>query len=63
MLGDLISVTTEIIEMKNVTITLNHRIYNGDKLLVEANVKLACIGRDGKPKRIPDEIIRVYEKV
>ncbi|NWF76104.1 MAG: tol-pal system-associated acyl-CoA thioesterase [Nitrospirae bacterium] len=61
MLGDIIEVTTELVEMKNVTITLNHQILRDDKVLVDSTVKVACIGRDGKPKRIPDEIRSVFE--
>lgn len=61
MLGDIIEVTTELIEMKNVTITLKHQILRDDNVLVDSTVKVACIGRDGKPKRIPDEITSVFE--
>jgi acyl-CoA thioester hydrolase len=55
VLGDLIDVTTEVQDVTNVTITLSHRIFRGETLLVEANVRLACIGKDGKPQRLPEE--------
>lgn len=61
MLGDIIEVTTELVEMKNVTITLKHQILRDDKVLVDSTVKVACIGRDGKPKRIPHEITSIFE--
>lgn len=60
MLGDIIGVTTELVEMKNVTITLKHQILRDDKVLADSTVRVACIGRDGKPKRIPDEITSVF---
>jgi len=55
VLGDIIDVTTEVRELSHVTITLTHRIFREGNLLVEASVKLACIGKDGKPRRLPEE--------
>jgi acyl-CoA thioester hydrolase len=56
VLGDIIDVTTEVRDVKNVTMTLSHRIFRKNDLLVEANVRLACINRDGRPQRLPEEI-------
>jgi acyl-CoA thioester hydrolase len=53
-LGEIIEVTTEVVEMTNATITLKHEILRVDTLLIEANVKVACITKDGKPQRLPD---------
>jgi acyl-CoA thioester hydrolase len=53
-LGEIIEVTTEVVEMTNATITLKHEILRVDILLIEANVKVACITKDGKPQRLPD---------
>jgi acyl-CoA thioester hydrolase len=53
-LGEIIEVTTEVVEMTNATITLKHEIFRVDTLLIEANVKVACITKDGKPQRLPD---------
>jgi acyl-CoA thioester hydrolase len=54
-LGDMIEVTTEIKELGNASLIINHNIFKKDALIVEASVKLACIGNDGKPRRIPEE--------
>lgn len=54
-LGEIIDITTEIIEITNVTIILRHQIFKDDTLLVEANVRIACINKDGKPQRLPSE--------
>ena len=54
-LGETIEVTTDVMEMTNVTVTLGHQIHIGADLLVEATVKIACINRDGKPQRLPAE--------
>jgi acyl-CoA thioester hydrolase len=53
-LGEIIEVTTEIIEITNATIVLKHQIFRDDTLLVEAEVRVACIDTDGKPRRIPE---------
>jgi len=55
VLGDLIDVTTEVREVTNVTITLRHQVFRENNLLVEATVRLACITKDGKPRRLPEE--------
>jgi len=55
-LGDILNISTDPIEIKNATITFLNRIFNKDDLLVEAKVTIACMGRDGKPKRFPEEI-------
>jgi acyl-CoA thioester hydrolase len=53
-LGEIIEVTTEVLEITNATINFKHEIFRDDTLLIEANVKLACITKDGKPQRLPD---------
>lgn len=55
VLGDVIDVITEVRDVTNVTITLSHRIFRENDLLVEATVRLACITKDGKPQRLPEE--------
>ncbi len=57
-LGDIIEVTTEILDIKNATITFLNKIYKDNDLLVEAKVTIACMGNDGKPKRFPEEVKR-----
>jgi acyl-CoA thioester hydrolase len=55
VLGDIIDVTTEVTDVTNVTVTLSHRIFRENNFLVEATVRLACINKDGKPQRLPQE--------
>lgn len=55
VLGDVIRITTEITDMTNVTINISHRIFRDTILLVEASVRLACINKEGKPQRLPEE--------
>lgn len=58
-LGEIIEVTTEIIEITNATINLKHQILRNSTLLVEANVRVACIDKDGRPQRLPDSFKRL----
>lgn len=58
-LGEIIEVTTEIVEITNATISLKHRILRDSTLLVDANVRVACIDKEGKPRRIPDSFKRL----
>jgi acyl-CoA thioester hydrolase len=58
-LGDTIEVTTEVTETTNATISLQHRALKEETLLVESYVKLACIDKDGKPKRLPAELKKI----
>ena len=55
-LGDTIEVTTEVTDTTNATISLKHQALKNENLLVESSVKLACIDKDGRPKRLPAEL-------
>ena len=54
-LGENIEVTTEVAEKSHVTITLRQDVFRGDTLLVGAIIKLACINKEGKLQRLPEE--------
>ena len=55
VLGDLLDVTTEIIELKRVTMRLRQCVYRGDTLLFEMEIYLANM-IDGRPGRIRKEL-------
>ena len=58
-LGEILDITTELTETTNATITLKqHALHNGI-LLVEAGVRLACIDKNGKPRRLPENIKKI----
>ncbi len=44
-------------EARGVRLTIATEVWNGDKLLVEGYVVLACIGANKKPVRVPEFII------
>ena len=53
-LGDIVEVTSEIIELRNASLTIKNRILRDDTLLVEAHVTIAYIDKNGRPHRLPD---------
>jgi len=59
-LGEIVEVSSEVIEMTNASITFKQEIFRDDAVLVEATVKLACINRDGKPQRIPSGLASLF---
>lgn len=58
-LGDTIDITTEVAEIKNASINLKNLVLKEGVVLVEAMVSFACIDRDGRPKRLPEELKRL----
>jgi acyl-CoA thioester hydrolase len=59
-LGEIIEVSSEVVEMTNASITFKQKIFRNDAVLVEATVKLACINKNGKPQRIPSELASLF---
>ncbi|WP_146392754.1 acyl-CoA thioesterase [Allorhodopirellula solitaria] len=51
---DLLTVTTDVLEVRKVRMRHRYRIHRGDSLLVEADSMIACVDRRGKPARLPD---------
>jgi len=54
---DLLEVTTEVEEVGGAAFWLKNEVRRGGELLVEARIRLACMGAEGRPKRIPEEIV------
>ena len=55
-LGETIDITTEIAEMKNASAVLKSLIFRNNNILAEAYVTFACTDKDGKPRRLPEEL-------
>jgi len=53
-LGETIDVTTEVLEVRNASMTIKNCILKDGCLLVEALVTFACIDAEGRPKRLPE---------
>ncbi len=53
-LGDQLTVTTEIVELRNASLRLKNQIFRGEELIVEAFITLACL-ENGRLRRLPEE--------
>ena len=53
---DLVDVSTEVEEVGGAAFWLKNEVRRRDELLLEARVRIACMGADGRPMRIPGEI-------
>ena len=60
---DLLSIVTEPVKSGGSSFSLRQQIYrtDDDRLLVNALVKLACVGPDLKARRIPAEVRQIVE--
>jgi len=52
-LEDELTVITTLTEVGAATLTANQQIRRDDLLLADLDIVVACIGRDGRPRRIP----------
>jgi|LSQX01.1.fsa_nt_gb acyl-CoA thioester hydrolase len=50
---DEIDISAEVENFTASTIHFKQKVFKGETLLVEADVVLACVGKDFKPKRLP----------
>lgn len=60
-LDDLLTVETDVETVKNSSFVMRQSIFCHNDLVFSLEVTLACIGRDFRPRRIPDDIKRALE--
>lgn len=53
-LDDLLTVNTRVVELGAATLRIEQQIRRGDAVLVATDILVACVGRDGKPRRVPE---------
>ena len=63
VLDDDLLIETQVIEMRRSSVTFGQKIKRegDDGVLVEGTVKLACIGTNLKPRRMPEELRAVED--
>ena len=54
-LEDKLNIISKILEVKNVSIKMRQNILVDDSMIVEAEILLASINKDGKPSKLPNE--------
>lgn len=60
-LDDLLTITTEIRDIRGARITMYQTITIGDSNIAEIEVQLATIGKEFTPKRVPDWLVQALQ--
>ena len=56
-IDDLLEVRTRFIEAKGARFSLKQEIHRGETLLARADVNAACMNLDGRPRRLPADLL------
>jgi acyl-CoA thioester hydrolase len=54
-----LTVTTGLVELRGASVTLAQDVWRGDDLLVRAEVRLACIDKSGRARRVPPAVAAI----
>ncbi len=55
-LDDLLTIETEAAKLGGASVELRQRVLRGKEILAELTVLVVCIGRNGRPARIPEYV-------
>jgi acyl-CoA thioester hydrolase len=61
-LEDTLVVDTTLVDVGAATLTAHQRIRRDDTVLVDMDILVACIGRDGRPRRLPSALRAVLDR-
>lgn len=53
---DQLMIESKVIELKGASVIIKQKILKNDEILVTGIIKIAALGKDGKPKRLPSTI-------
>jgi acyl-CoA thioester hydrolase len=56
-MDDVLTIVTEPKSAKGARMILEQRIYRGDEMLIKADVTVACINGNGRPRRLPESLL------
>ncbi len=59
--NDALMVESQLMEAHAARLAFRQNIYRKNKVMIEGDIHLACIDRSGRPKRIPDDVMRVLQ--
>ncbi len=58
VLGDIITVTTEVREIKSASLVLCHDVLRDGELLVRGSITMVHVDSTRRPRRLPDDLAR-----
>jgi acyl-CoA thioester hydrolase len=63
--NDLLDMETEVVDFSRASLTFSHviRLHDTEKVVAEGWVRLVCVDERFKPKRLPEEIIKIVTKI
>jgi acyl-CoA thioester hydrolase len=58
---ELLTVQTRLSASGNASVVFSHRVTGDrpDRVVAEGNITLVCVGENGKPRRLPEEVRRI----
>ncbi|HOP18672.1 MAG TPA: tol-pal system-associated acyl-CoA thioesterase [Parvularculaceae bacterium] len=56
-IDDLLEVRTRFLDFKGARMLLSQEIHRGDALIARADVEAACMNLDGRPRRLPADLM------
>ncbi len=61
--NDILVITTQIDELRRASFVLSHQVFlkKTETLVADGKIKMACIDKTGKPKRLPREMDKVLK--
>ncbi len=62
--NELLGIKTKITQTGRASLTFSHqiRLHGTDCIVVEGNAKLVCVNPLGKPRRLPQELLKALQK-
>lgn len=60
-LDDLLTITTQIRDIKGASITMRQTISRNEEMLAELEVQLATVNRSFAPKRVPEWLVKTLQ--
>jgi acyl-CoA thioester hydrolase len=61
-LDDLLEVRTRLVSLRGATIEMEQMVVRDGQEIARLALTLACIGRDGRPKRIPEVVVQALSR-
>ena len=57
---DTLNVEACLIELRTASLRFGYRLAREGELLAEGMTRLACVSRDSQPRRLPEDVVRVF---
>ncbi len=60
---DWLKIDVKVTEIRKVRMKHHYEVYCEDRLIADADSIIACVGPDGRPKKLPDEFLELADQV